>query len=106
MSLAGLPRLLESSPSFARALEQAGHSAGFSVVEGLRAPLIAGLLTRRRADGDTGALLLIAATSREAESLRGELVSLVPGITAVEFPAWETLPHERLSPSAETVGRR
>jgi transcription-repair coupling factor (superfamily II helicase) len=24
----------------------------------------------------------------------------------VEFPAWETLPHERLSPSAETVGKR
>ena len=24
----------------------------------------------------------------------------------IEFPAWETLPHERLSPSAETVGKR
>src|SRR4051794_41188719 len=24
----------------------------------------------------------------------------------VEYPAWETLPHERLSPRSDTVGRR
>ena len=26
--------------------------------------------------------------------------------TVVEFPSWETLPHERLSPRSDTVGRR
>ncbi|MBN9612727.1 MAG: transcription-repair coupling factor, partial [Actinobacteria bacterium] len=46
------------------------------------------------------------ATSREAEALRAALASLVPDARSAEFPAWETLPHERLSPSAETVGRR
>ena len=106
MTLRGIDRFLEASPSFARALESSGTDAEFSVSEGLRAPLISGLIRRQRAAGDRGALLLIAATSREAEALRASLASLVPEATTVEFPAWETLPHERLSPSAETVGRR
>ncbi|MCW2287213.1 transcription-repair coupling factor [Leucobacter luti] len=106
MSLRGIDRLLESSSSFARALEASDTDAEFSVPEGLRAPLIAGLVRRRRAAGDRGALLLIAATSREADALRAALASLLPDAVTVEFPAWETLPHERLSPSAETVGRR
>ncbi|QZY52689.1 transcription-repair coupling factor [Leucobacter tenebrionis] len=110
MTLRGIDRLLEASPSFARALETADGSvatdAEFSVAEGLRAPLIAGLLRRRLEAGDRGALLVIAATSREADALRSALGSLVPEAVTAEFPAWETLPHERLSPSAETVGRR
>nr|WP_245190120.1 transcription-repair coupling factor [Leucobacter exalbidus] len=72
----------------------------------MRAPLIAGLMRRRRAAGDTGALLVIAATSREADALRSALSSAMPEAETCEFPAWETLPHERLSPSPETVGRR
>lgn len=106
MSLGGIDRLLERSESFVRALDAASLDTDYSAAEGLRAPLIAGLVRRRRQDGDRGALLLIAATSREADALRGSLASLMPEADTVEFPAWETLPHERLSPSAETVGRR
>jgi transcription-repair coupling factor (superfamily II helicase) len=50
-------------------------------------------------------LLAITATSRESEGLAAALAS-VTDAEIVEFPAWETLPHERLSPSAETVGKR
>ncbi|MGO1539578.1 MAG: transcription-repair coupling factor [Leucobacter sp.] len=106
MTLAGIDTLLAASESFARALDASAADSDFSTPEGLRAPLIAGLLNRRRSQGDTGALLVIAATSREADTLRTALGSLVPEAATVEFPAWETLPHERLSPSAETVGRR
>ena len=106
MSLAGLDRLLEASESFARALDAAGSDAEFSVSDGLRAPLIAGLVRRRRESGDRGALLVIAATSREADAIRRAVASIMPEAVTAEFPAWETLPHERLSPSAETVGRR
>ncbi|WP_053353514.1 transcription-repair coupling factor [Leucobacter musarum] len=106
MTLRGLDHLLEASASFSTALDASGSDVELSVVEGLRAPLIAGMLRRRRAGGDRGALLVIAATSREADALRSALASLVPDAVATEFPAWETLPHERLSPSAETVGRR
>lgn len=106
MSLAGLDQLLSDSESFARALECSDIDADFSAVPGLRAPLIAGLARRRAETGDQGALLVIAATSREADGIRSELASLIPKARHVELPAWETLPHERLSPSAETVGRR
>ena len=106
MSLRGLDGLLEGAPSFTRALDAAGTDAEFSVSDGLRAPLIAGLIRRRRKSGDRGAYLLIAATSREADAIRQAIASLIPEARTTEFPAWETLPHERLSPSAETVGRR
>lgn len=106
MSLAGLDRLLADSESFARALDAADESVDFAAAEALRPALIAGLVRRRMQRGSRGSLLLIAATSREADALKTAIASLVPEAITVEFPAWETLPHERLSPSAETVGRR
>ncbi len=106
MSLAGLERLLEGSESFARALNYADRDAEFAISESLRPALLAALMHRKRESGGLGPLLLIAATSREADSLRAAIASIMPEAQTVEFPAWETLPHERLSPSAETVGRR
>ncbi len=49
---------------------------------------------------------IIAASSKEADEIAAELFNLQPDIEVIDFPAWETLPHERLSPSPETVGRR
>ncbi|MBV9830085.1 MAG: transcription-repair coupling factor, partial [Marmoricola sp.] len=51
-------------------------------------------------------VLVVAATVREAEDLTEELVDLVDPSTVALYPAWETLPHERLSPRSDTVGRR
>ncbi len=50
--------------------------------------------------------LAVTATAREAEDLAWAVTDLLGPGSAAEFPAWETLPHERLSPSADTVGRR
>ena len=49
-------------------------------------------------------LVAVTATGRQADDLRDALTDL--GRTNAVFPAWETLPHERLSPTADTVGRR
>ena len=53
-------------------------------------------------------ILVVTANGREADDLTAELSELLPdGASAVaQFPSWETLPHERLSPSADTVGAR
>ncbi|MGE5762908.1 MAG: transcription-repair coupling factor [Mycobacterium leprae] len=51
-------------------------------------------------------VLAVTPTGREAEDLAAVLRSLVPPHLVVDYPAWETLPHERLSPRADTVGRR
>ncbi|QUQ69212.1 transcription-repair coupling factor [Kutzneria sp. CA-103260] len=73
-------------------LELEGPPAGRSL-------LVAALATERP-------VLAITATGREAEEL-GAIAKDLLGDGAVElFPSWETLPHERLSPRADTVGRR
>ena len=51
-------------------------------------------------------VLAVTATAREAEDLVEHLGSLVDPDTVGYFPSWETLPHERLSPRSDTVGRR
>jgi transcription-repair coupling factor (superfamily II helicase) len=51
-------------------------------------------------------VLAVTATEREAETLVTALRELLPADSVVGFPAWETLPHERLSPRSDTVGRR
>ncbi|GAA2306935.1 transcription-repair coupling factor [Streptomyces kunmingensis] len=51
-------------------------------------------------------VLAVTATGREAEDLAAALRSLLPEDEVAEFPSWETLPHERLSPRSDTVGRR
>jgi len=101
--LEGLITALSRAHTFEEALSYANRSAEFSLVDGLRAPLIAGLLDKR---GDAQALLAIVSTGRESEALRESLSSVLPHAEIIEFPAWETLPHERLSPSSETVGKR
>ncbi|MGH3746396.1 MAG: DEAD/DEAH box helicase, partial [Micromonosporaceae bacterium] len=50
--------------------------------------------------------LLVTATTREADDLAAGLRELIPADQVAVFPAWETLPHERLSPRSDTVGRR
>ncbi|MGZ0211588.1 MAG: transcription-repair coupling factor [Actinomycetales bacterium] len=103
MTLDGIISALSRAQTVESALRYSQRSADFSLVEGLRAPLIGGLLT---ASDAPRSMLAVTATGRESESLRRSLASYLPDAQIVEFPAWETLPHERLSPSAETVGKR
>ncbi|MDT0179366.1 transcription-repair coupling factor [Microbacterium sp. ARD31] len=106
MTIPGIVRALEQADSFREALDGAGSDVDFSAVTGLDAPLLAGLLERRAASGRPPVLLLVAPTGRRAESIGSALQCLLPDAVVRHLPAWETLPHERLSPSAETVGRR
>lgn len=106
MTVAGIVRALAQSESFADVLRRSRADTDFSVVAGLDAPLLAGLVAARRDAGRPPALLVIAPTGRRAETIGDALQCLIPDALVLHFPAWETLPHERLSPSAETVGRR
>ncbi|WP_174150218.1 transcription-repair coupling factor [Microbacterium halophytorum] len=106
MTVHGILRALERSESYRDALAESAVDAELSCASGLDAPLLAALLERRRAAGHPPALLAIAPTGRRADALGAALASLMPDATVLDFPAWETLPHERLSPSPETVGRR
>ncbi|HYN75974.1 MAG TPA: transcription-repair coupling factor [Candidatus Limnocylindria bacterium] len=69
-------------------------------------PFVAALLAADQVAGAGRPVLLVTATGRESEDLAAALASLLPAEWVAEFPAWETLPHERLSPRSDTVGRR
>ena len=56
------------------------------------------------ARADISPVLVITSSSRSAEDLVNELRELHSNV--MEFPAWETLPHERLSPRSDTVAAR
>ena len=50
-------------------------------------------------------MVVVTANGREAEDLTAELAAMLGDAVAL-LPAWETLPHERLSPGVDSVGRR
>ena len=108
--LAGLLRLTLDDPGIRAVLDAARDTRDAAVpalrVEGpaaLRPFLAAGLADPAGADR---VLLAVTATDREAADLGAAAAELL-GPAAVEvLPSWETLPHERLSPRPDTVGRR
>ena len=90
------------------ALLAATGEVDVSVAAGAVPGLVAATALARRGASDQAAppLLLVTATSREAEDLEHALASLLGPDAVALFPSWETLPHERLSPRSDTVGRR
>ncbi|GAA0730246.1 transcription-repair coupling factor [Dactylosporangium roseum] len=107
MKLAGLTAAALADPGLARArdLARAWRSGQHADQVDLTGPpalraLVAAAVAAERP------VLAVTATGREAEDLAGALGCLLdPGEVAV-YPSWETLPHERLSPRSDTVGKR
>jgi transcription-repair coupling factor (superfamily II helicase) len=105
MSLNGLVDVVVEDAALAEAV-QAAASGARPVVDlvgppAARPTAIAALAARARRT-----VLAVTATGREAEDLASALRSLLPPDAVAEYPSWETLPHERLSPRSDTVGRR
>ena len=101
----GLLDLIASEPTVAELIDAArtGSRATLDVTcPGALRPPVGAALSR---DGGRP-LLLVTSTYREAEAARDALVSLLDEDAVAYYPAWETLPHERLSPRSDTVGRR
>ena len=117
MSLNGLRRALAEDKTFARVRTEAQRPFSvrstdyqISAPTGMRAVLLAemadGLAAQGTEAGSTPVVLAVTATGREAEDLTAALASYLPADSVATFPSWETLPHERLSPRSDTVGRR
>ncbi|MDR3359661.1 MAG: transcription-repair coupling factor, partial [Bifidobacteriaceae bacterium] len=124
MSLTYLPQLLAADPGMAEALERVRERAGLApgetdhldiaAVEGVRPVLAAALsleLSRARREAGQGPgphppVVAITASTSAAEELAAAASAFMPSDLIAVLPAWETLPHERLSPRADTLGRR
>jgi len=73
----------------------------------LVAPVAAAPALVARTAADAGAVtLVVTATSGDADTFAAALGSYLDPATVTVLPAWETLPHERLSPRSDTVARR
>ncbi|MDO8392396.1 MAG: transcription-repair coupling factor [Actinomycetota bacterium] len=100
MSLASLPRLLRNEPALTQAL---GDPSGFvAVPESARALALAALAQL----GGKRPLVVVCPTGTDAGQTFDDLSAYMPPGEVTLFPAWETLPFERVSPSVETMGRR
>nr|WP_246378115.1 transcription-repair coupling factor [Nocardioides ginsengisegetis] len=93
-----------TDPTLAQAVEDARGGAvralDLTGPEALRPFVVAGLVRAGRT------VLAVTATAREAEDLVSSLGDLLDPAEVAYYPSWETLPHERLSPRSDTVGRR
>ena len=100
MSLRDLPKLLRDDPAL---LEVRGRTnALIAVPEPARAFTIAGLVetTTRHP------YLIAVPTTADGERLANDLSAFLGPDRVDLFPAWETLPFERVSPGVETMGKR
>jgi transcription-repair coupling factor (superfamily II helicase) len=136
MNLSGLLPALLADPAAAQAVSLVPARGALDVVApaGVRPPLLAAL-AGATAVGDAGTatavtggrdaagagapgaataggrpagrpLVVVTATGRDADDLAGSLRCYLPDDDVAVLPAWETLPHERLSPRSDTVARR
>lgn len=98
--LASLAPLLRAEPGLTRALGE--PDARLAIVEVARPIALAGLshLSHRRP------LVVVCPTGTMAGHLTDDLRQFLPPSEVLLFPAWETLPFERVSPAVETMGRR
>lgn len=104
MTLRFVSTWLAGDEGFHKALEATDRGGSVVLPTGAQAPFIAAALAKA---GSGSTMVVVCATGRESDGLRDQLRSVVgPGTEVLDFPAWETLPHERLSPHAETVARR
>jgi transcription-repair coupling factor (superfamily II helicase) len=117
MDLTGLLPALLADPAAARALELVRARGEVDVVgpAGIRPPLLAALAGASASGAATGApggrtpgrpLVVVTATGRDADELASALRCYLADDAVAVLPAWETLPHERLSPRSDTVARR
>ncbi|HET6694308.1 MAG TPA: transcription-repair coupling factor [Pedococcus sp.] len=109
MSLGHLLDVLAGDPGVAAAVAAASREEPFAdvaVAAGARPALLASLVRGSGSGDGPRPLLAVTATTREAEDLSAALRCFLDPDSVADFPAWETLPHERLSPRSDTVGKR
>ena len=100
MTLAPLPSLLRGDRDLTDLL--GSRSALLAVAEPARAFVLSALarVTGRRP------IVVITPTTTDAERIANDMRAYLGDHEVDVFPAWETLPFERVSPSVETMGRR
>lgn len=100
MTFGSLANVVSSDEALTRLVGRA--ASVLAVSEPARAMAIAGLAEA----SERRPILIAAPTTTEADRLIADLRIYLGPEEVLNFPAWETLPFERISPSLETMGNR
>ncbi len=107
MTMAGLLDAVLADRALAAAVAAAGRPALDVSAPPALQPFVVAAVAASNARGGAGRpVLAVTSTTRAAEDLAAALRCLLPANEVATYPSWETLPHERLSPRADTVGKR
>ncbi len=98
--LGDLAGLLRNEPALTRAIGD--PDARLAIAEVARPVGLAALAKL----SDRRPMLVACPTGTDAARLHDDLIQFLPSDQVLLFPAWETLPFERVSPAVETMGRR
>src|SRR6476620_4975965 len=105
VTLRGVLDVVLTDRGMARVVASAGRASLAVTAPPPVQPLVAAALAAAK-PGAGVPVLVVTAGERDADQVADQLRCFAPGRRIETFPAWETLPHERLSPRADTVGRR
>ncbi|GAE81164.1 transcription-repair coupling factor [Cutibacterium acnes JCM 18920] len=109
VAFGGLTSLLSREPVLSHVVEDAltrrTPTLDLQVAASAR-PAVAAVLGRSFDGSGRLPVLLVTSTFREAEESVATLKTWLGADSVCYYPSWETLPHERLSPRTDTVGRR
>jgi transcription-repair coupling factor (superfamily II helicase) len=90
-------------------IEQAAKQSDLTlsgVPEGLDALVLAQLVAEAGTATAPGLLVHIARDDRRLDALEAQLRFFAPKVRIASFPAWDTVPYDRVSPNAEIVAKR
>ncbi len=76
------------------------------VPEGLDARVIADMTKAAAREAGPGLHLHVARDDRRLNELETALAFFAPGVKVIAFPAWDSVPYDRVSPNAELVSKR
>ncbi len=76
------------------------------VPEGLDALVLARLAAEARHGNEPGVVIHVARDDRRLDALETGLKFFAPALRVVSFPAWDTVPYDRVGPNAEIVAQR
>lgn len=100
MTFTRLPSIIADDPAITRVVGRATNV--LAVAQPARPAALAALATA----ADRRPVVIATPTTAEAERLARDLALYLGPDEVLTYPAWETLPFERVSPSIETMGRR
>ena len=100
MALRELTAQISDDPAMISALGK--RHAHLAVAEAAQPMVLASIA----GSGERTPVVVVTATTTKAERLASDLETWLGADNAQVFPAWETLPFERVSPGVETMGRR